>query len=179
MEVSLISDINENRDEEKRVTLMTTHAVKGLEFKVVFIAGLEEGLFPHSNSLIDNKALEEERRLFYVAVTRAKKLLYFINARTRMLFGRTSMNMSSRFIEEIDSDYIDSNVKEEKKIKKIDKKKLFNEDDINYKVGDHVIHDTFNEGIVVSVDKNIITIAFPHKYGIKKMMKNHKSIKKI
>ena len=98
IEISLISDVKEASDCDEVVTLMTMHAVKGLEFDVVFITGLEEGLFPHSNSMFDESELEEERTLFYVAITRAKKVLYLTNARSRMLFGQIKSNLPSRFI---------------------------------------------------------------------------------
>jgi DNA helicase-2/ATP-dependent DNA helicase PcrA len=81
--------------------LMTVHSAKGLEFNVVFICGLEEGLFPHENSLVEDKGLEEERRLMYVAVTRARQRLYLCHAQTRMLHGQTRYNLPSRFIDEI------------------------------------------------------------------------------
>jgi len=80
---------------------MTLHCAKGLEFPVVFIAGLEEGIFPHSRSLIDQWQMEEERRLCYVGVTRAKQKLYLITARTRQLFGSTMVNPPSRFLDDI------------------------------------------------------------------------------
>ena len=177
MEISLVSDVNENKEDGKRVTLMTTHSAKGLEFDAVFIIGLEEGILPHNNSLFDDNELEEERRLFYVAITRTKKFLYLLNARSRMLFGNTSVNMPSRFIEEIDATNIEGNAKkEEKKIKIEDK---FNDLDTEFNAGDHVHHDSFGNGVVLSCDKSIVTIAFPHGIGIKKLMKNHKSIKKL
>ncbi|MGB7989645.1 MAG: 3'-5' exonuclease, partial [Candidatus Methylophosphatis roskildensis] len=77
------------------------HSAKGLEFDIVFISGLEEGLFPHENSILEDKGLEEERRLMYVAVTRARERLYLSFAQTRMLHGQTRYNMKSRFLEEI------------------------------------------------------------------------------
>ena len=80
---------------------MTVHSAKGLEFNIVFISGLEEGLFPHENSILEDKGLEEERRLMYVAVTRARARLYLSFAQTRMLHGQTRYNMKSRFLEEI------------------------------------------------------------------------------
>jgi DNA helicase II / ATP-dependent DNA helicase PcrA len=86
--------------------LMTVHSAKGLEFNVVFICGLEEGLFPHENSLVENKGLEEERRLMYVAVTRARQRLYLCHAQTRMLHGQTRYNLPSRFIDEIPADLL-------------------------------------------------------------------------
>lgn len=179
-EVSLVSDVNDQKeDNTPKVTLMTIHAVKGLEFKYVFVVGMEENIFPHVNCVEGQDGIEEERRLCYVAITRAKKKLYLINALKRMLFGRTSVNMPSRFISEIDKEYID--IPEKKTIcinqTKIDKSKMFN-DDNGLKTGDNVIHDTYGPGVVVNVDKSIATIAFKGQ-GIKKLMKNHKSIKKV
>lgn len=95
-------------DEKQTVTLMTAHAAKGTEFPIVFIVGLEEGLFPHSRSLIEKEGIEEERRLFYVGMTRAKKKLYLSHARRRLYFGQRSTNPPSRFINEIPEELIDS-----------------------------------------------------------------------
>ena len=177
-EISLVSDVNEQKnDNSPKVTLMTTHAVKGLEFDYVFVIGMEENIFPHVNSLEGNDDVEEERRLCYVAITRAKKKLYLINALRRTLFGRTSINMPSRFINEIDKKYIDMPELKSGIINKIDKSKMYN-DDNGLNVGDNVVHDIYGEGIVVMVDKSVATIAF-RKVGIKKLMKNHKSIKKV
>ncbi len=178
-EVSLVSDVNdEKNDNTPKVTLMTIHSVKGLEFSYVFVIGMEENIFPHVNS-VEEGSLEEERRLCYVAITRAKKKLYLVNALRRMLFGRSSVNMPSRFINEIDKKYIDMPQKKENVIDsvKIDKSKMFNEDN-GLKPGDNVVHDTYGQGVVVNVDKSIVTIAFKGQ-GIKKLMKNHKSIKKV
>lgn len=82
-EVSLVSDREEYKDAKDKVSLMTVHSVKGLEFNDVFVIGLEEGIFPHMNSLMDNQDLEEERRLACVAITRAKERLYLVNAKTK------------------------------------------------------------------------------------------------
>ena len=101
-QVSLFTDQDENPADADRVTLMTLHASKGLEFAVVFIAGLEEGLFPLSSASQERKDLEEERRLFYVGVTRAKYHLYLSNARSRYRYGEHSASVRSRFLEEID-----------------------------------------------------------------------------
>lgn len=176
-EVSLVSDVNEEKsNSDNKVTLMTIHSVKGLEFSYVFVIGLEENIFPHINCLEENDGLEEERRLCYVAITRAKKKLYLLNALKRTLYGRTSINMPSRFISEIDEKCIDK-PKSKEVIQKISKSSMFNEDnDLN--VGDNVIHDTYGQGVVVMIDKSIATIAFKG-IGIKKLMKNHKSIKKV
>ena len=176
-EVSLVSDVNDQKEDgASKVTLMTIHAVKGLEFKYVFVIGMEENIFPHVNCVEGPDGLEEERRLCYVAITRAKKKLYLINALKRTLFGRTSVNMPSRFINEIDKDLID--LPEKKNIaQKIDKSKMFNNDN-ELSVGDNVVHDVYGPGVVVMVDKSIATIAFKGQ-GIRKLMKNHKSIKKV
>ena len=106
--VSLVEDASESREPtEDKVTLLTAHASKGLEFSTVFIIGMEEGLFPHSNSVGDNDDLEEERRLCYVAITRAKDKVYMTNARSRLYFGNTQTNLPSRFISEIPKDIVD------------------------------------------------------------------------
>ncbi len=176
-EVSLVSDVNDQKnDNSPKVTLMTIHAVKGLEYKYVFVIGMEENIFPHVNSCEEDGGIEEERRLCYVAITRAKEKLYLVNALRRMLYGKTSVNMPSRFINEIDKDLIDA---PEKKMvnMKFNKKEAFN-DDNGLKTGDNVIHDIYGPGVVVNVDKSIATIAFKSQ-GIKKLMKNHKSIKKV
>ena len=176
-EVSLVSDVNDQKnDNSPKVTLMTIHAVKGLEYKYVFVIGMEENIFPHVNSCAEDGGIEEERRLCYVAITRAKEKLYLVNALRRMLYGKTSVNMPSRFINEIDKDLIDA---PEKKMvnMKFNKKEAFN-DDNGLKTGDNVIHDIYGPGVVVNVDKSIATIAFKGQ-GIKKLMKNHKSIKKV
>lgn len=179
-EISLVTDKDEtsNNDEEK-VTLMTMHAVKGLEYDYVFIVGLEEGLFPHQNCFDSADSLEEERRLMYVAITRAKKKLYIINARSRMLYGKVSSNVPSRFIYEIGEDLIDEIKKENKFIEKpkINKSEMFNEDNELNK-GDFIKHEKYGSGVVLSIDGSIATISFTHG-GIKKLMKNHKSITKI
>lgn len=179
IEISLISDVKEASDCDEVVTLMTMHAVKGLEFDVVFITGLEEGLFPHSNSMFDESELEVERRLFYVAITRAKKVLYLTNARSRMLFGQIKSNLPSRFIEEINQEDIEKLFEENKSTKeiKINKKDNFNDNDLELKVGDHVNHNAYGNGIVVSLEKSVATIAF--KVGIKKILTTYKGLKKI
>lgn len=183
MEISLISDIKETKDDEV-VTLMTMHAVKGLEFDIVFVTGLEEGLFPHSNSMYDEKELEEERRIFYVAITRAKKVLYLTNARSRMLFGNIQSNPPSRFIDEINSNDIEKLFEEKKKeviveMRNVSKvKNNFNKDELEIKAGDHVKHNAYGEGIVVSVDRKVATIAFASPYGIKKILTTYKGLEK-
>lgn len=99
--VALVSDVDEFESSESKVTLMTLHAAKGLEFPVVFLVGLDEGLFPHSRTLMDSSQIEEERRLAYVGITRAEQQLYVTNASTRTMYGRISAYMPSRFLAEI------------------------------------------------------------------------------
>lgn len=180
-EISLVSDMSEHQDGNNRVSLMTVHSVKGLEYDYVFIIGMEEGIFPHYNAINDgtNSAIEEERRLCYVAITRAKKKLYILSAKTRMLFGNTSSNRPSRFIEEIDKEYLeqDNTTSKLNNIARTVRKKIDNK--IEYEVGERISHTEFGEGIVISVDKSILTVAFPHPIGIKKLMKGHPNIKKL
>lgn len=183
-EVAIVSDVAEHQDSTNKVSLMTIHAVKGLEFDNVFIVGMEEGIFPHYNSINSGSIaeIEEERRLCYVAITRAKKNLWMLNAKRRMLFGNTQINMPSRFMDEIDSKYLETENNRTGIIDKMVnfvKEDKFRNEDVSYETGDHVKHDEFGEGVVISVDGSLITIAFPHPYGIKKMMAKHKSITKI
>ena len=174
-EISLVADISEHNENSDVVTLMTIHSAKGLEFDHVFIIGLEEGLFPHNNSLYDDDELEEERRLCYVAVTRAKKTLTLVNAKRRMIYGNTSVNEPSRFISEIEDKYLEKDP--DKEVEVFNKENMF-DDSATYNVGDKVVHSVYGEGIVVGIG-NILTIAFSHPYGIKKIMKGHKSIRKV
>ncbi len=183
-EVSLVSDISEHQDGNNKVSLMTIHAVKGLEFDNVFVIGMEEGIFPHYNSINEGTlaAIEEERRLCYVAITRAKKNLWLLNAYRRMLFGNTQNNLPSRFLDEIDPTYLESENNKQTILNKVInfcKEDKFTKEDVSYVAGDHISHPTFGVGVVVSVDKSIVTIAFPHPHGIKKIMKNHKSLTKV
>ena len=174
-EISLVSDIEEAKDNKDVVTMMTVHAAKGLEFDYIFLIGMEENLFPHSRSIESNNELEEERRLCYVAVTRAKKKLYITSCNTRMLYGLDNHNSKSRFINEISEDYLD-----DIKITGNTKKSTITIDNsINYTLGEKVKHSEFGLGVIVGIDKSILTIAFKHPYGIKKIMKGHSSIAKI
>ena len=181
-EISLIADIEEHKEDSDVVTLMTIHSAKGLEFPVVFLVGMEEGIFPHQNSFCEENGIEEERRLCYVGITRAEKKLYLSNARQRMLYGNTSQNPPSRFLKEIDPNVLEENnstmninVNNHDSFKKQD---MYSNNDIDLKVGDVIIHDIYGRGVVVGVDKSLVSIAFQRQYGIKKLMKNHKSIHK-
>ena len=181
LEISLISDVEEYKDDPNRISLMTVHSVKGLEFNHVFVVGMEEGVFPHMNSLMENSELEEERRLCYVAITRAKDNLHLINARRRTLFGKEQINPVSRFLGEIDKDLIESNAKEElpQKEEKLQVGKMFREEEVNYQVGDYVYHESFGTGRVTEVTTTLVSVAFKHPHGIKKLMKNHKKLSKV
>ena len=176
LEVSLVSDIEEYKDDPNRVTLMTVHAVKGLEFPYVFIAGLEEGIFPHKNSYSPDE-LEEERRLMYVAITRAMKKLWITSAKKRMIYGQESPSILSRFVKEINDDLLEYENKDEKKVVK--KEKNIYDNDQTYNYGDKVEHDTYGLGVVIEVTNTILTVAFNKNVGIKKILKNHKSIRRV
>ena len=171
-EVSLVSDISEYRNNDNAVTLMTIHLAKGLEFNNVFVVGLEEGLFPHFNA-VTNSEIEEERRLCYVAITRAKKRLFLVNALKRTLYGITKENPISRFINEL-------NLKTENVKRKTNSK--LNEvvdDSVSYEVGEHIKFDLYGEGVIVGISDKIITVAFKHPHGIKTLIKGHKNIRKV
>ena len=176
-ELSLVSDASENqKDEEDKVTLMTMHAVKGLEFDYVFVVGVEEGLFPHMNSMNSEEEMEEERRLAYVAITRARKKLYIINSRSRLLYGKVSSNVPSRFISEIGDDLLDQEKKESIFNKKIIKEEMITNNDL--KPGDLIKHDKYGNGVVLNIEGKIATISFTQN-GVKKLLKDHKAIKKV
>ena len=178
-EISLIADVTEHKEDEDVVTLMTIHSAKGLEFEVVFLIGMEDGIFPHQNSFCEEGGLEEERRLCYVGITRAKEKLYISNAKRRILYGKDVMNPPSRFIKEIDPDLLDVeniNMFEEEKI---NKEELYKNEDVDFKEGDVIMHMQYGRGVIIEVKGDFITVAFAKNFGIKKLLKNHKSITKI
>ena len=185
--ISLYTDkANENVGES--LNLMTIHSAKGLEFDSIFVIGMSEGIFPSQMSLIEGmKGLEEERRLAYVAYTRAKKHLYLLETNS-FSFVLNGAKSASRFIKEIDDKYIEH-------LNEIEHKKpsIFDEDitdiikervmeapkpKIDYKNGDKVIHTMFGEGIIVTIEGEVLTIAFAHPHGIKKIKADHPSIRK-
>ena len=182
-EISLVSDVTEHTDGTNKVSLMTVHSVKGLEFDYVFIIGMEEGIFPHYNSINEGTmdAIEEERRLCYVAITRAKKDLWILNCKKRLLYGQTNANPPSRFIDEIDTKYLEIEKQTTSIFSKANKfrKEIMLNNNTNYEIGDNVRHADYGEGVVVNIDKSLISIAFPHPIGVKKFIKNHRSITKI
>ena len=176
-EISLISDMSNHKEDGDEVTLMTIHSAKGLEFDVVFLIGMEEGIFPHNISLMED-GLEEERRLCYVGITRARDILYLTNAKRRMLYGKDTMNMPSRFIDEIDKRYLEEASNGVKVQEKINVKEAYSKSENNeIKVGDIIKHDSLGTGVVVNMNGDLIEVAF--KVGVKKLMKNHKSITKL
>jgi DNA helicase-2/ATP-dependent DNA helicase PcrA len=177
-EVSLIADVDDLKDTENSVTLMTLHSAKGLEFPHVFIVGLEEGIFPHSRSLLDPNELEEERRLMYVGVTRAKKSLNLIFANERMLYGQTQRNNPSQFLYDIPTDILESNAslfKAEQTLSpaRLGREPIPFEDTIeipDLSDGDRVFHPTFGEGVVMNVTGGVVTVAFSTRsVGVKKL----------
>ena len=177
-EVALIADTDNIDQASEAVHMMTLHSAKGLEFKVVFIIGLEEGIFPHSRSLIDYSEMEEERRLMYVGVTRAKEKVYLIHTCERNIFGSLQMNSPSRFMNDIPQSLIDGAEKPT-----ITKNKSFEKTEkqlspINFKDGDRVDHETFGPGLIISTQGDILTIAFS-KVGLKKLSASIAPLKKI
>ncbi len=172
--ITLVSDIAERKEESNALTLMTLHSAKGLEFPIVFIIGMEEGIFPNYNVIDDKEELEEERRLCYVGITRAKEILYLTNAKRRLLYGKEQINSPSRFIKEIEKELIES---KEKLTEEIDYEEMYHEEEVELKKGDIIEHATYGLGTVISTDGELVSIAF--KLGIKKLLKNHKSIKKV
>ncbi len=179
-EISLIADISEHKNDDDVVTLMTLHSAKGLEFPIVFLVGMEDGIFPHQNSFTEEGGLEEERRLCYVGITRAKEKLYLLNAKSRMMYGHASAYPESRFIKEIDENLLET---EKKNIfehtGKIKREEMYQDQDVEYQVGEIIVHSMYGRGVVVRFDEEYVTIAFPKPYGLRKLMKNHKSIKKV
>ena len=179
-EISLIADVTEHKDDNDVVTLMTIHSAKGLEFEVVFLIGMEDGIFPHQNSFLEEGGLEEERRLCYVGITRAKEKLYISNAKRRMLYGKDVVNPPSRFIKEIDKTILEIENEKMFEEEKINKEELYNNNlDVDFQAGDVIMHMIYGRGVIVEVKGDFITVAFAKNFGIKKLLKNHKNITKV
>ena len=177
-DISIVADSADHQNLEDAVTLMTIHSAKGLEFRVVFLIGMEEGVMPHVMSMNDASELEEERRLCYVGITRAKERLYITNAKRRMLFGDLNMNPPSRFISEIDADLIEK--QESKLVEKVfDKTKYYDKNSSSYKHGDVVMHTIFGRGVVIDSDEKFVTVAFSKRFGIKKVLNNYQGLRRI
>ena len=180
--ILLVSDAGQYKEDKDSVNLMTLHSAKGLEFKVVFIVGMEEGIFPHMRSFESLSELEEERRLCYVGITRAKIKLYLLGCLRRTLYGSTTSSMESRFIKEIDPSVLNEiNKTSSKKIeRKVNLNEMYNTDEsVEIKQGDNVKHTIFGEGVVTKVNGDLATIAFKYGIGVKTIAINHKYLSKI
>ena len=195
-QVALVNDVDSFEQEESKVTLMTLHAAKGLEFPIVFLGGLEEGLFPHSRTLMNPEEIKEERRLAYVGITRAEKELYISNATTRTVFGRTSSYLPSRFIDEIPEELVDG-LRAKRKVpddikrhvpqhmsvtsRPVTKPIVRNEVIADWKIGDTAIHSKWGNGKVINVAGEgagmKLTIEFPTQ-GVRVVMAKFAPVKK-
>ncbi len=180
-DISLVADAKEHIEDGNAITLMTMHSAKGLEFKVVFLAGMEEGIMPHANSSNSKEEMDEERRLCYVAITRAKERLYITNAKRRMLYGNVNFNPPSRFINEIDQDLIEKDEKANNisGVKEFNKEKYYKTENTLYNHGDIVMHDTYGKGVVIDADERFVTIAFDKRFGIKKLLSNYQGLRRM
>lgn len=173
-EVALISDLDNYQETSDGITLMTLHTSKGLEFKVVFIVGLEENIFPHSRSLLDLTELEEERRLFYVGLTRARESAYLIFARSRLYFGNIQANPPSRFVAEIPDGLLSYFGDVPKKEEAVPEERIPGQ----IREGDKVQHQNFGVGEVISVKDDELLVFFPN-YGEKVISIYYAPIRKI
>jgi DNA helicase-2/ATP-dependent DNA helicase PcrA len=205
-DLALVADIDRLDDDGQKktdfVTLMTLHSAKGLEFPVVFLIGMEEGVFPHSRSLMEEAEMEEERRLAYVGITRAEEELFITNAQMRTLFGRTNMNPESRFIKEIPADLVEDAAPKPKRTASVSSGRpaarpmmpqrggvsrpvaaASGGEDISWKVGDKAQHGKWGTGTVVSVkgagEGLELDIAFPSPTGIKRLLAKFAPIQKV
>lgn len=168
-EVALLSGLDGIDEHSEAVTLMTLHAAKGLEFPVVFMAGMEESVFPHSRALFDAAEMEEERRLCYVGMTRAREELYLYHANSRMLYGAAQHNPPSRFLSDIDAEVAQPEMASTFTPQNItDDQSFVPEAALNVAVGARVKHQLFGVGTVVEVDGEMLSIAFSGK-GVKKL----------
>ncbi|MEJ8777237.1 DNA helicase PcrA [Pseudogracilibacillus sp. ICA-222130] len=199
-DLALISDIDnmDEVEETEKITLMTLHSAKGLEFPVVFLIGMEENLFPHSRSLDDEEEMEEERRLAYVGITRAEEQLFLTNAKMRTLYGRTQYNPVSRFIQEIPIDLLEGYERVEQSMfgslsstkttsvkpsrQKAKKLATTGAESVGWKAGDKVEHAKWGVGTVVKVtnsgDDTELDVAFQAPAGIKRLLAKFAPIKK-
>lgn len=184
-EVALITDLDNINEEDEAVTLMTLHSAKGLEFPVVFITGLEENILPHSRSQLEPEEAEEERRLCYVGLTRAKDQLILITCQQRLLWGNVQFNQPSRFLGELPTHLVESQSLTEEwqnprgvafkdsgiiAIKEAFKKTTkLSQASAPFQDGEQVTHPSFGSGIVISVKGDVVTVAFK-KVGVKKLV---------
>jgi len=179
-EISLVSDTDKIDQDQNAVHMMTLHSAKGLEFPIIFIAGLEEGILPHSRSMLNHKEMEEERRLMYVGITRAEERVYLLFTNMRTIFGSTQVNPPSRFIADISDHLIEPANNTKKDLLDLISKKessLNKKSKNSYKDGDRVSHPEFGDGVVISSDKDQLTVVF-RKVGIKKLSTLHAPLKK-
>ena len=189
-DLSLRTDKEELKD-DNAVRLSTYHQAKGLEFNTVFMVAMEENIFPSMNATT-SADIEEERRICYVGVTRAKKHLYLTSAWSRMRYGRSEDNDPSRFIKEMDTTayerYRKPSIKNSVSSSSSDVKRIpiskpvtnsTTKSDVLFNVGDKISHKAFGNGIVVNVAGDLITVAFSAEYGIKKLKANHPAIRKL
>lgn len=186
--ISLYTD-KANTDGSTSVSLMTIHASKGLEFKVVFVVGLSEGIFPSGRTMLEQKGVEEERRLAYVAYTRAKEKLTLTDT-SSFSYVVNSAKTTSRFVKEVDEKYIEHldkpvlkqqsvfDVPFTTKISSIEPKKEAPRRPSRYRKSDVVIHKIFGEGVVVKCDGDFVTVAFSYPHGTKTIKADHPSIRK-
>ena len=180
-EISLVADISEHEENDDVITLMTLHSAKGLEFPIVFITGMEEGIFPHSNAFMEGEeGIEEERRLCYVGFTRAREKLYLTNAKKRMLYGKTTQNPPSRFISEVEDSLLEVSNMSIKEEKTFNKSEVYSDGvDVDFNKGDVVLHTMYGKGVIVDMDDRFLSVAFARNFGVKKIAKNFKGIKKM
>jgi len=188
-ELALVADIDDVEEEEQAIILMTLHSAKGLEYPVVFLAGLDEGIFPHSRSMLDDDQLEEERRLCYVGMTRAREKLYLTRAWQRSIYGNTSYYTASRFLDEIPQELLEEVSFNEKKEQP--RRSSYCDDfapsySASYSrtltPGDRVSHSKWGEGIVVDIDgmdeDAEVSISFP-EIGVKHLILKYAPIVKL
>jgi DNA helicase II / ATP-dependent DNA helicase PcrA len=180
-EIALISDIDNYSTDTDAVTLMTLHAAKGLEFPVVFMPGMEEGIFPHTRSLYDAQQMEEERRLCYVGMTRARRELYLIHSTSRLLYGSTMRNPPSRFLLDIPAELQTSVMGQGLRAESNQQRLKHDSQPVippSFAPGDRLRHTKFGDGIVVSLDGDELVAAFAG-VGTKKLSLSFAPVEKI
>jgi DNA helicase-2/ATP-dependent DNA helicase PcrA len=195
-QIALVADADTRRDDEGMATLMTLHNAKGLEYPIVFVLGMEEGVFPHSRAL-DEGGLEEERRLAYVGITRAMRDLYLTYARRRNVFGNVAPGLPSRFLQELPSDVIDEESRPAPRASVLGRASSWASAaagaaasavggraetegaGASFRMGDDVVHPAFGEGVVTSVEPGgIVVIRFAKDGSERKLMAEYAPITK-
>lgn len=202
-EVALLTDLDSIDPNRSQVTLITLHAVKGLEYDVVFMSGMEQGLFPHSRCLQDKAGMEEERRLCYVGITRAKKHLYLSRAEERHLYTGAQLTLASQFLEDLPAEHLNpvsidrmgsflSQPRNTTKIIPTHSRKnshtqsstqstapKLNTNTTSFAEGDSVQHKTFGKGVIIQIKNDELTIAFEEGNGIKKLLASMAPLEKL